>query len=130
MLPVSLKLERWQEINPRTGQMMREVRLVLRLPGQQTYRQGMVSFEGEEEWKQKTGMFSAVKGTRPLVWDETDPIPLYPDIGSRIPVEGGGVRLRRAYHDDGESRLVAVRGQLTYQPIEGLFLPPIDVDVT
>jgi hypothetical protein len=130
VLPVSLKLERWQEINPRTGRVMRELRLVLRLPGQQSYRQGMVSFEGEEEWKQSTGVFSAVRRTRPLVWDETDPIPFDPDTGTRIQAESGGVRLRRAYHDEGESRLIAVRGRLTYQPIEGLVLPPIDIEVT
>lgn len=130
VLPVGLKLERWQEINPRTGRVMRELRLVLRLPGQRSYRQGMVSFEGEEEWKQSTGVFSSVSRTRPLVWEETDPIPFDPDIGTRIPGESGGIRLRRAYHDEGESRLVAVRGRLTYQPIEGLLLPPIDIEVT
>lgn len=130
VLPVSLSLERWQDINPRTGQVMRELRLVLRLPGQQEYRQGMVSFEGEEEWQYKTGLFSSEARCVPLIWGKDDPIPFYPDVGSRITPERNGIRLRRAYHDDGRSSLVAVRGRLTYQPINGLYLPPIDIDVS
>ncbi len=148
VLPVSLKLERWQEANPRTGQVMQEVRLVLRLPGQRAYRQGMVSFDGEEEWEQKTGLFSSTRHCRALVWDEGDRLPFDPDTGthvrpdsnSRVPHElfrnnrvapqSNGLRLRRAYHPDDDARLIAVRGKLTYQPIEGLYLPSIDIDVS
>jgi hypothetical protein len=62
-----------------------------------------------------------------------------PDSNSIIPPElfrndrsvaqSNGLRLRRAYHTDGDARLIAVRGKLTYQPIDGLYLPPIDIDV-
>lgn len=37
--------------------------------------------------------------------------------------------LRRAYHEDVED-LAAIRGSLTYQPIEGLYLAPIDIDLS
>jgi hypothetical protein len=148
VMPVSLKLERWQEVNPRTGQIMQEVRLVLRLPGQKEYRQGMLSFDGEEEWEQAIGLFSKVKHCRPLVWGEYDRLPfdldtgthVRPDNNSLIPPElfrnnrsvpqGNGLRLRRVYHNEGDARLITVRGRLTYQPIDGLYLPPIDIDVS
>lgn len=41
----------------------------------------------------------------------------------------GSVRLRRVYHQDVED-LPAIRGSLTYQPIEGLYLPPMDIDLS
>lgn len=130
VLPVQLSLERWQDINPRTGRMIREVRLILHLPGQQEYRQGMISFDGEEEWKQKADLFRSTGRCVPLVWDESDPIPFDPDTGGRVVRQPAGLTLRRAYHDEGYSRLAAIRGRLTYQPIEGLILPPIDVELS
>jgi hypothetical protein len=32
--------------------------------------------------------------------------------------------------NDRDVRLIAVCGKLTYQPIDGLYLPPIDIDVS
>lgn len=109
---------------------MQEVRLILHLPGQQEYRQGMISFDGEEEWKRQADLFNSIGQCVPLVWDESDPIPFDPDIGSRVVRQPAGFTLRRAYHEESYSRLVAVRGRLTYQPIEGLILPPIDVELS
>jgi hypothetical protein len=130
VLPVSISLESWNE-QSYTGAIVEERRLYLRLPGQQLYRQGMVSFEGHEEWKHKTGLFGSASRCIPLVWGEEDPIPFDLDIGSRVrPEPDGSVRLRRAYHDDGLSTLVRVVGSLTYQPIDGLYLPPIDIDLS
>lgn len=130
VLPVSLKLERWNDIDPRSGQWVNELRLVLRLPGQREYRQGMVSFDGHEEWQRSTGLTGSAKRCVPLVWGEDDPIPFDPDVGTRVAQEvDGSVRLRRAYHEDVED-LTAIRGSLTYQPIEGLYLPPIDIDLS
>jgi hypothetical protein len=51
VLPVSLKLERWNDINPRSG-LINE----LRLPGQREYKQSMVSFDGHEEWQRSLGL--------------------------------------------------------------------------
>jgi len=108
-----------------------EVRLVLRLPGQHEYRQGMVSFDGHEEWTRTTGLFGSAGRCTPLVWGEDDPIPFDLDTGSRVaPEPDGSVRLRRVYHEDGLDSLVAIRGSLTYQPIDGLFLPPIDIELS
>lgn len=130
VLPVSLSLERWNDIDPRSGQWVNELRLVLRLPGQREYRQGMVSFDGHEEWQRSTGLLGSAKRCVPLVWGEDDPIPFDLDIGSRVaPEADGSVRLRRAYLEEVED-LAAIRGSLTYQPIEGLYLPPIDIDLS
>nr|WP_298116390.1 toxin VasX [uncultured Pseudomonas sp.] len=131
VLPVRLSLESWNEQNPRTGAIVEERRLYLRLPGQKEYRQGMVSFDGVEEWKHETGLFGSASRCIPLVWSEEDPIPFDLDTGSRVtPEPDGSVRLRRAYHEQGLESLVGVRGSLTYQPIDGLYLPPIDIDLS
>lgn len=90
----------------------------------------MISFDGQEEWKLATSLFGSTGRCVPLVWGEEDPIPFDPDIGSRVaPEPGGSVRLRRTYHE-GIEDLAAIRGSLTYQPIEGLYLPPIDIDLS
>lgn len=129
VLPVSLKLERWNDINPRSG-LINELRLVLRLPGQRQYRQGMVSFDGYEEWQRSLGLRGLSTRCVPLVWGENDPIPFDLDVGTRVqPEADGSARLRRAYHEDVE-KLIAIRGSLTYQPIEGLYLAPIDIDLS
>jgi hypothetical protein len=131
VLPVRMSLERWNEQNPRTGAIVEERRLYLRLLGQQVYRQGMLSFSGHEEWQQHSSLFRSSTRCLPLVWGEEDPIPFDPDTGTRIaPEPDGSVRLRRVYHDDGLSALVRVAGSLTYQPIDGLYLPPIDIDLS
>ncbi|RMH85380.1 hypothetical protein EA796_07670 [Pseudomonas sp. AOB-7] len=128
VLPVNLALERWNDMGP--SGVVNELRLVLRLPGQREYRQGMVSFDGHEEWKRSTGLLGSAKRCVPLVWGEDDPIPFDLDIGTRVaPEADGSVRLRRAYHEHVED-LTAIRGSLTYQPIEGLYLPPIDIDLS
>lgn len=129
VLPVNLKLERWNDINPRSG-LINELRLVLRLPGQREYKQGMVSFDGHEEWQRSLGLRGLSTRCVPLVWGEDDPIPFDLDVGTRVqPEADGSVRLRRAYHEDVE-KLIAIRGSLTYQPIEGLYLAAIDIDLS
>ena len=53
------------------------------------------------------------------------------DTGSRVtPEPDGSVRLRRAYHEPEGQTLVRIRGTLIYQPVEGISLPPIDIDVS
>ncbi|WP_165666461.1 toxin VasX [Metapseudomonas otitidis] len=131
VLPVSLKLERWNDINPRTGQWVNEIRLVLHLPGQTEYQQGMITFSGYEEWERSHGLLDdATLRCIPLTWGEDDPIPFDPDIGSPHGPQSDGIRLRRAYHDGPFERLVAIRGSLTYTPVEGLSLPAIDIEVS
>lgn len=131
VLPVRMSLESWNEQNPRTGEILKQRRLYLRLPGQQLYHQGMISFEGHEEWTQKTGLFASASRRIPLAWSDEDTIPFDLDNGTRsVPEPDGSVRLRRAYHDDGLSTLTRVEGRLTYQPIENLYLPPIHIDLS
>src|SRR5690606_25374922 len=98
------------------------------------YRQGMLSFSGSEEWEQDAGLlsFGPARGIcKPLTWSEEDRIPFDVDTGSRITPElGGGIRLRRAYHETETLSLKRIRGSLIYQPIDGLFLPPIEIDLS
>ncbi|MDH1263451.1 hypothetical protein [Pseudomonas sp. GD03944] len=91
----------------------------------------MISFEGHKEWTQKTVLFALASRCIPLVWSDEDTITFDLDNGTRsVPEPDGSVRLRRAYHDDGLSTLTRVEGRLTYQPIENLYLPPIDIKLS
>jgi hypothetical protein len=138
VMPVKMNLERWQDINPRGSQWnvewRNEVRLYLRLPGQHQYRQGMLSFHGQEDWVLESASILDFKRQgicKPLVWAEDQPIPFDPDTGSRLPPEpDGSLRLRRAYHLSEGSELAGVKGTLIYQPIDGLYLPPIEIEVS
>lgn len=134
VMPVKMELHRWTDINPYSGEHVREVRLLLIVPGQKTYSQGMLSFGGSEEWESESGLlhFGPSGSTcTSLVWGEEDPIPFDLDVGSRITPElGGGVRLRKAYHESDTLSLKRISGMLIYQPIEGLFLPPINIDLS
>ncbi len=81
-------------------------------------------------WQRSLGLRGLSTRCIPLVWGEDDPIPLDTDIGTRVdPEADDSVRLRRAYLEDVE-KLIAIRGSLTYQPIEGLYLAPIDIDLS
>jgi hypothetical protein len=135
VMPVKMELQRWTDYNPRgTGAMVNEIRLFLTLPGQAEYRQGMLSFSGGEEWEQDAGLlsFGPARGIcKPLTWSEEERIPFDIDTGSRITPElGGGIRLRRAYHESETLSLKRISGSLIYQPIDGLFLPPIEIDLS
>lgn len=134
VMPISMELWRWSEQNPYGG-FANEIRLVLLVPlFQQTdYEQGMVIFDGMEEWSISRGMldFSDNRSCVPLVWGEEDPIPLYKETGSRVePQPSGYVRLSRAYHEIEGKRLKRISGTLTFQPIEGLYMPPLDIDLS
>ncbi|WP_222909695.1 toxin VasX [Pseudomonas sp. DNDY-54] len=134
VMPVKMELKRWTDRDPRTFEPVREIRLFLILPGQKAYSQGMLSFSGSEEWERESGLlsFGPTNGMCiPLVWGEDDQIPFDLDVGSRITAEpGGGVRLRKAYHESDTLSLKRISGTLIYQPIEGLFLPPINIDLS
>ncbi|MDX1723965.1 MAG: toxin VasX [Pseudomonas sp.] len=130
VLPVEVAIHRWTDINPMTGDWVNEIRLILLLPGQAAYRQGMVSFDGHEEWELDRGLLSFSESiSKPLRWDEDDPIPLYEDTGTRVTPEPGGVlRLSCAYHNSETLSFQGIKGALTYQPIDGLYLPSINID--
>lgn len=134
VMPISMELQRWREQTPYGG-FANEIRLMLLVPlFQQTdYEQGMVIFEGMEEWSISRGMldFSDNRNCVPLIWGEEDPIPLYKETGSRVePQPPGYVRLSRAYHEIEGKRLKRISGTLIFQPIEGLYMPPLDIDLS
>ena len=67
----------------------------------------------------------------PLVWGEDDPIPLYVDTGNRVaPEPDGSLRLSYAYHESEGKKLKRISGTLIYQPIEGLYMPPLEIDLS
>ena len=134
IMPVSMELQRWSEQNPYGG-FANEIRLVLLVPLFQRidYEQGMVIFDGMEEWSINRGLldFSDNGICVPLVWGEEDPIPLYKETGSRVePQPPGYVRLSRAYHELEGQQLKRISGTLIFQPIEGLYMPPLDIDLS
>jgi hypothetical protein len=64
--------------------MVQEIRLVLLLPGQTIYRQGMISFDGLEEWDFDQGLLSLSKRIHKLLqWCESNPIPLSDEAGTQ-----------------------------------------------
>jgi len=93
----------------------------------------MVSFDGIEEWSFSRGLldFSESGSCVPLVWGEEDPIPFYVETGSRVaPEPDDSLRLSRAYHESEGKKLKRISGTLIYQPIEGLYLPPLKIDLS
>ncbi|BAQ82038.1 hypothetical protein [Pseudomonas sp. St29] len=129
----TMQLQRWNDINPVSGEWVDEVRLVLLLEGQTRYQHGMVIFSGVEEWTQEQPLmdFSPPrKISYPLEWGEEDPNPLKQEFGSRIRQEPCVLCLSAAYHQNGAMKLTGIRGNLIYQPIEEIYLPLIDVNLS
>lgn len=124
VFPVTLELERYPELNPRTGSHVEVTWLILRLPGQAKLVDEMIRFEGEEEWD-GNGWFRRNISV-PVAWTGKD---FDQDIGDRRPKEVAVARYRRVYHLNSErGRLASVKGVLTYSPLEGVTLPPITVN--
>ena len=92
----------------------------------------MIRLDGHEEWETERGLLDF--GPRlirrvPFAPEEDQPLTL--DTGSRVaPEADGSIRLRRPYHEPEGQTLVRIRGTLTYEPVEGIQLPPIDIDVS
>jgi hypothetical protein len=50
-------------------------------------------------------------------------------MGTRVKPEPGGVlRLSVAYHNSETLSFQGIKGTLTYQPIDGLYLPSIEIN--
>ncbi|KKM84235.1 hypothetical protein LCGC14_1301290 [marine sediment metagenome] len=123
LFPISLRLERYPELNPRTGRHVEVTWLILRLQGQNTLTDEMIYFEGQEVWD-GGGWFTNGVG-QSVTWTARD---FEVDAGTRRPRELGVARYRRIYHPDRiKGQLGRVQGQLTYSPVEGFALPPIDI---
>ncbi|WP_328592961.1 toxin VasX [Pseudomonas saliphila] len=124
LYPVTLNLQRYPELNPRTGAHIEVTWLILRLEGQKGIRDGMLRFEGKEIWS-GTGWFDRSLEPITVNWTESD---FEVDGGTRRPQEAGVTRYRRVYHQEPDKgRLVEVEGTLFYSPIEGFELPSVEI---
>ena len=95
--------------------------VLLRLPGKDTLTDGMIHFKGHETW----GSFLGLGGSHKAVeWTGKD-FDLHD--GTRIKSEPGVAVYRRAYHDQNGQELDRIEGTMSYSPLEGLTLPPIEI---
>ena len=95
--------------------------VLLRLPGKDALSDEMIHFKGHETWSS----FLGLGGTRKAVeWTGRD---FDHHGGTRVKMEPGVAVYRRVYHEKDGSELDAIRGELSYSPVEGLTLPPIEI---
>ena len=47
--------------------------------------------------------------------------------GTRVKAEPGVAVYRRVYHEEEGRELNAISGELSYSPLEGLTLPPVEI---
>ncbi|CAI8830344.1 PT-TG domain-containing protein [Pseudomonas sp. IT-P100] len=121
VFPISFDAYRLNELNPYRG-MVESTYLMLKLPGKTEITDNMILFEGEEIWG---GIFGYGSKREKVTWtgDNFDR-----HEGTRVANDPGVATYRRVYHTDREGRaLNRIRGQLTYSPLEGVSLPPIEI---
>lgn len=124
VFPITLELERYPELNPRTGSHIEVTWLILRLPGQVKLTDEMIHFEGMEIWDGNGWFRQDV--TTSVSWTGSD---FDLDSGTRRPKEVAVARYRRVYQPNNEKgRLEKIEGTLTYSPLEGVVLPAIKVN--
>ncbi|UVM47785.1 hypothetical protein LOY38_15205 [Pseudomonas sp. B21-015] len=121
IFPISLDAYRLSELNPYKG-MVESTYVLLRLPGKETLTDGMIKFDGEEVWG---GIFGLGGKHEKVSWSGNS-FDLH--AGTRVTTEAGTGTYRRVYHIDLEGRaLNSIKGNLTYSPLDGLSLPPIEI---
>ena len=121
VFPVSFDAYRLNELNPYTG-MVQTTYLLLRLPGQVSLTDEMIHFKGEEVWG---GIFGFGSRKKVVEWTGRD-FDLHG--GTRVRTEVGVATYRRVYHEEKSQELNQISGQLTYYPVPGLALPPINIE--
>ena len=122
VIPVSLNLERFPELNPHTGSHIEVTWLILRLVNTKELSQNMIRFKGEEIWSGSGWPLSSSVRVK-VSWTGTD---FTADTGTRRPQEPGVIRRRIVYHPEaGKGRLTRIEGTLYFSPIEGFELPAI-----
>lgn len=120
VFPISFEACRLNELNPYRG-MQTTTYVLLRLPGKSALTDDMIHFKGHETW----GSFFGLGGTRKAVeWTGKD---FDHHGGTRVKPEPGVAVYRRVYHEENGDKLDAIRGELSYSPVEGLTLPPIEI---
>ncbi len=146
VFPVTLTLERYPSLNPRTGNHIQECLLLLELPGQPGLTRSMIHFEGHERRRVRT--FSSLAWAEeefrrwfteedrqnmqdsefenfPVIWTGSD---FDRHQGTHIEQPVGTAVYRRVHHDG--DKLERIEGELTYQPQPGLEFPPIKVNLS
>jgi len=120
LFPIGFQAYRLNELNPYRG-MQTITYVLLRLPGKDALTDDMIHFKGHETW----GSFLGLGGRRKAVeWTGKD---FDRHDGTRVRGEPGVAVYRRVYHEEHGSELDAIHGELSYSPIEGLTLPPIEI---
>jgi len=120
VFPISFQATRLNELNPFQG-MLVTTYVFLRLPGKSALTDDMIHFKGYETW----GTFLGFGGRRKDVeWTGKD-FDLHG--GTHVASEPGVAVYRRVYHEESGDELDAIHGQLTYSPLEGLSLPPVEI---
>jgi len=120
VFPISFEAYRLNELNPYRS-MQTITYVLLRLPGKSALTDDMIHFKGHETW----GSFFGFGGTRKTVeWTGKD---FDHHGGTRIKTEPGVAVYRRVYHEENGDNLDAIRGELSYSPVEGITLPAIEI---
>ncbi len=120
VFPISFEAYRLNELNPYRG-MQTITYVLLRLPGKCALTDDMIHFKGHETW----GSFFGLGGTRKAVeWTGKD---FDHHGGTRVKPEPGVAVYRRVYHEENGDKLDAIRGELSYSPVEGITLPAIEI---
>lgn len=120
VFPITFHAYRLNELHPYRG-MQQITYLLLRLPGKDALTDTMIHFKGTEIW----GGFLGLGGARkPVEWTGSD---FDRHVGTRVKAEPGVAVYRRVYHEADGRELNAISGELSYSPIEGLTLPPIEI---
>lgn len=120
VFPIVFEAYRLNELNPYRG-MQQITYLLLRLPGKDALSDTMIHFKGTEVW----GGFFGLGGARKAVeWTGKD---FDRHDGTRVKVEPGVAVYRRVYHEEDGRELNTISGELSYSPVEGLTLPPIEI---
>lgn len=120
IFPISFQAYRLNELNPYHGHRANTYLLLL-LPGKSELTDEMIHFKGHEVWDS----FLGLAGTKKKVeWTGKD---FDAHIGTRIDPEPGVAVYRRVYHESKGEQFDGVRGELSYSPMEGLTLPPIEI---
>lgn len=120
VFPISLQAYRLNELNPYRG-MQTITYVLLHLPGRDVLSEDMIYFKGHETW----GSFFGLGGTRRAVeWTGKH---FDHHSGTRVTTEPGVAVYRRVYHEENSLELDAISGELSYSPVEGLTLPPIEI---
>lgn len=120
VFPIVFEAYRLNELNPYRG-MQQNTYLLLRLPGKDALTDTMIHFKGTEIW----GGFLGLGGARkPVDWTGKD---FDRHAGTRVKQQPNEAVYRRIYHEEHGSELNAIQGELSYSPVEGLTLPPIEI---